>query len=148
LPAENGRRGDSNDKEMSGLTCILSFGIDRGEGAKGMEFKTREIDDIVIYDIKWEFKIREDIPVALHKHVKNKLEMGKRYFLFNLKDVTYLESLGLGEIVGCLISISNSGGKLILINVLPKIRLMLEITGLMNVFEIADDEETAIKNFS
>jgi anti-sigma B factor antagonist len=111
-----------------------------------MEFKTREIDDIVIYDIKWEFKIREDIPVALHKHLKNQLKMGKKQFLFNLKDVTYLESLGLGELVGCSISISKVGGKLILINVLPKIRLMFKVTGLENVFEIADDEETAIKN--
>jgi len=129
------------------LTYLFSFDIDRGEGAKGLEFKTREINDIVIYDIKWEFEIMDEVPVALHKHVKNQLKEGKRHFLFNLKDVTYLESLGLGEMVGCLISISKLEGKLILINLLPKIRLMFEVTGLINIFEIADDEETAIKNY-
>ncbi len=113
-----------------------------------MEFKSREIKDIVIYDIKWEFEIIGDIPVALHQDVKSQLNKGKRHFLFNLKDVTYLESLGLGEIVGCLISISNLGGKLKLTNLKPKIRLMLEVTGLINVFAIVDEEETAIKNFS
>ena len=113
-----------------------------------MEFKTREINNIVIYDINWEFEVIEDIPILLHEDVKSQLNKGKRHFLFNLKDVSFLESLGLGEIVGCLISISNRGGKLKLSNLIPRIRLMLEVTGLIKVFEIFDDEEIAIKNFS
>lgn len=112
-----------------------------------MEFKKREINNIIIYDIKWEFEIIKDIPIMLHEDVKSQLNKGKRHFLFNLKDVTFLESLGLGEIVGCLISISNRGGKLKLSNLIPRIRLMLEVTGLIKVFKIVDDEETAIKNF-
>jgi len=113
-----------------------------------MEFKIREINNIVIYDIKWEFEIIEEIPISLHEDVKSQLNKGKRHFLFNLKDVTFLESLGLGEIVGCLISVSNREGKLKLSNLIPRIRLMLEITGLIKVFEIFDDEETAIKDFT
>lgn len=112
-----------------------------------MEFKTREINNVVVYDIKWEFEIVEEMPVALHRHVKGQLESEKRNFLFNLKDVTYLESLGLGEIVGCLISISKLGGKLKLTNLTPRINLMFEVTGLDKVFKIAADEEEAIKNF-
>jgi len=135
-------RGQSKE-----LTYIASFDIDRNGKAKGMEFETREINNIVIYDVKWEFKIIEEMPVALHKHVKSQLEIGKRHFLFNLQNVTYLESLGLGEIVGCLISISKLGGKLILSNLVPKIRFMFEVTGLIRVFKIVDDEEAAIKSF-
>ncbi len=113
-----------------------------------MEYKTREIKNVVIYDLKWEFKIIEDVPVALHQDVKSQLNKEKRHFLFNLEDVTYLESLGLGEIVGCLISISNRGGKLKLTNLRPKISFMLKTTGLINIFEIVGDEETAIGEFS
>ena len=113
-----------------------------------MEFETREINDIVIYDIKWEFKIIDEMPTSLHDHVKSQLEIGKRNFLFNLKDVTYLESLGLGILVGSLISVSNLGGNLKLTNLTPKLHLLFEVTGLIKVFEIADDEETAIKKFS
>lgn len=112
-----------------------------------MEFKTREIDNIVIYDVKWEFEIIDEMPLALHKHVKGQLERGKRNFLFNLKGVTYLESLGLGEMVSCLISISKLGGKLRLTNLNPRISLLFEVAGLKKVFEITDDEETAIKSF-
>ncbi len=112
-----------------------------------MDFETREIKDIVIYDLKSEFEIVEEMPVALHRHVKSQLEIGKRNFLFNLKEVKYMDSFGLGEIVGSFISISNRGGSLKLSDLIPRIRLMFEVTGLIKVFEIADDEATAIKNF-
>ena len=113
-----------------------------------MEFEIRQINDIVIYDVKWEFKIIDEMPTSLHENVKSQLELGKRNFLFNLKNVTYLESLGLGVLVGSLISVSNIGGNLKLINLSPKLLLLFEVTGLINVFEIAENEETAIKNFS
>jgi len=129
------------------LTYLSSFDNDISEGAKGMEFEKREINDIVIYDVKWEFKIVEEMPVALHEDVKNQLKLGKKHFIFNLKDVIYMDSFGLGEIVGSFISISNLGGKLKLTNLVPRIRLMFETTGLIKVFTIVDDEQTAIKNF-
>ena len=113
-----------------------------------MEFEIREIDDIVIYDIKWEFKIIDVMPASLHNHVKSQLDTGKRKFLFNLKDVTYLESLGLGILVANLISISNLEGRLILTNLAPKLRTLFEITGLINIFEIVADEKTAIRDFA
>jgi anti-anti-sigma factor len=122
--------------------------MDINRDAEGMEFRTREIADVVIYDIKWEFKLIEDIPIALHDDVKSHLNSGKRRFLFNLKNVKYMDSYGLGELVASFISISNVGGKLKLVNLIPRIRLMFEVTGLVKVFEIAEDEKTAIGEFS
>jgi anti-anti-sigma factor len=113
-----------------------------------MEFKIREINDIVIYDIKWEFKLIDTMPTSLHDHVKSQLEIRKRNFLFNLEDVTYLESLGLGILVGSLISISNLGGNLKIVNLSQKLRLLFEVTGLINIFDIAPNEETALQEFS
>jgi anti-anti-sigma factor len=88
------------------------------------------------------------MPTSLHENVKSQLEMGKRKFLFNLKEVEYLESLGLGILVGSLISVSNLEGSLKLTNLTSKLLLLFEVTGLIKVFEIADDEETAIREFS
>jgi anti-anti-sigma factor len=130
------------------LTSLFSFVNDISGKAEGMEFEIREINNIVIYDIKWEFKIIDEMSPSLQNHVKSQLEIGKRNFLFNLKDVTYLESLGLGILVANLISISNLGGKLKLTNLAPKLRLLFEVTGLIKIFEIVDDEETAIEDFS
>jgi hypothetical protein len=87
------------------LTYMSTFGIDRKEKAKGiarfirknkMHFETREIDDVIVYDVKWKFKITDERPVALHDDVKSQLKSGKIHFLFNLKDVEYMDSFGLG----------------------------------------------------
>lgn len=130
------------------MTSLTSFDMDMEERAKGMEFETREINNIVIYDIKWEFKLIEEMPTSLHENVKTQLERGKRNFLFNLKDVTYLESLGLGVLVGSLISVTNLGGNLRLTNLAPKLELLFEVTGLIDVFEIVEGEKAAIESFS
>jgi anti-sigma B factor antagonist len=130
------------------LTSFASFDIDKKRRGEGMDFKTREINGIVIYDIEWEFKLAQETSPTLHRHVKTQLEKGKRHFLFNLKDVTYLESLGLGELVANLISISKLEGKLKLINLAPKLRLLFEVTGLIDIFDIEQDEEVALKSFS
>ena len=112
-----------------------------------MEFKTRERNDIVIYDLEWKFKVIDEMPVALHIDVKSHLASGKRHFLFNFEKVEYMDSFGLGELVASFLSISKIGGKLKLTNLLPRIRLLFETTGLNKVFDIIDNEETAIKNF-
>jgi anti-anti-sigma factor len=136
---------------------MSTFGIDRKEKAKGivrfirknkMHFETREIDDIIVYDVKWKFKITDERPVALHDDVKSQLKSGKIHFLFNLRDVEYMDSFGLGEIIASFKSISDLGGKLKLTNLVPRIRLMFETAGLIKVLDIVDDEKTAIKNFS
>jgi len=113
-----------------------------------MELKIREVNTIVIYDIKGEIRIIEDMPVLLHDHVKSQLDIGKRNFLFNFKDVKYMDSFGVGQLVGSLISINNVGGKLKLTNLVPRIRYIFEVTGLIRIFKITVDEETAIKNYS
>jgi len=113
-----------------------------------MELKTREIDNIIIYDIKGELRMSEDMPIILHEHVKSQLDEGKRHFLLNLKDVKFMDSFGVQQMVGCLISISNVGGKLKLINLVPRIQYIFDVTGLSRVFKITADEETALKNYS
>lgn len=112
-----------------------------------MEISTREIKDIFIYDIKGEIRIGEEMPVMLHDHVKSQLELGKKYFLFNFGEVNYVDSFGVGQVVGSLISIRNTGGKLKISNLVPRIRFVFDVTGLSRIVKIVDDEETAIKNF-
>jgi anti-anti-sigma factor len=113
-----------------------------------MEFQIREIKNIVIYDIKGDLRLSEDMPVMLHDHVKAHLDIGKRNFLLNFEDVQYMDSFGVGQLVGCLTSISKVGGKLKITNLVPRIRYIFEVTGMIKVFKVTDDEETAIKNYS
>jgi anti-sigma B factor antagonist len=72
---------------------------------------------------------------------------GKTKILLNLAVVRYVDSAGLGEIVGCYTTVRRKGGKLKLINLTKKIQDLLAITKLLTVFETYDSEEEAVRSF-
>jgi anti-anti-sigma regulatory factor len=61
--------------------------------------------------------------------------------------VTYCDSAGLGELVGCHSSITRRGGILKLLYVPKKIRDILQVTRLDGLFELCTDEAAAVKSF-
>jgi anti-sigma B factor antagonist len=68
--------------------------------------------------------------------------------VFNLADVPYIDSAGLGEIVRTYTTVSRQGGSLKLLNLTKRITDLLAITKLLTVFETFDTEAEAIKSFS
>jgi anti-anti-sigma factor len=111
-----------------------------------MQIKTRESHNIIIFDIKGEVTRREETP--LHQHVKSQLEVGKRNFLLNFENIPFIDSYGVGELIASFKSIHDLGGKLKLMKLPPRIKLLFKITMIEKIFKICDDEEAAIKNFS
>jgi anti-anti-sigma regulatory factor len=59
-----------------------------------------------------------------------------------------MDSHGVGELIASLHSIHYAGGKLKITNMPSIIQYMFKITALETVFEIFEDEETAIESFS
>ena len=72
---------------------------------------------------------------------------GTERFLVNLEKVSYIDSSGLGELITAHSSLRNRGGAVKLLNPTKRIRDLLQMTKLLNVFEIFDDETTAIQSF-
>ena len=112
-----------------------------------MEVKSREKDKILIYDLKGEFVRSDDAAAAIQNRVKDRLESGQKNFIFNFEKVEFIDSFGVGELVACYISIARMGGQLKILNIPPKIRALFKITVLDRVFEIYEEEETAIRSF-
>ena len=77
-----------------------------------MEIHAREKDNIVIFDIEGEIRRSDVTDVTLHQLVKDQLDVGKRNILLNFKDVEFIDSFGVGEILASYISTHNLGGKL------------------------------------
>jgi anti-anti-sigma factor len=112
-----------------------------------MEIKVRNINDLAVFDIKGEIR-RSDTPEAtLHQLVKSQLEHGKRNVLLNFRDVDFIDSFGVGEILASYISIQNLGGKLKLAAISKKLYLIFQVTMLIRVLEIFDTEETALQSY-
>ncbi|HVO58587.1 MAG TPA: STAS domain-containing protein [Dongiaceae bacterium] len=83
----------------------------------------------------------------LRKTIGQLLDEGHTRILFNLADVDYIDSSGIGELVHAYTSARNRGGELKLLHLTRKVRDLLQITKLYTVFEVYSDEPTAIRSF-
>ena len=80
--------------------------------------------------------------------IKELIGSGQKNIVLNLRDVTYLDSAGLGEIVGSYATVSNAGGDVRLLHAQGKVKELLTITKLYTVFVTYDDEASAVKAMS
>ena len=72
---------------------------------------------------------------------------GQKKILLNLGDVNYIDSSGIGELVSAFTTVRNQGGELKLLNLTKKVHDLLQITKLYTVFDVKDDEASAVKSF-
>mgnify|MGYP003704370589 CR=1 FL=1 len=61
--------------------------------------------------------------------------------------VAYIDSAGLGELVNAYTTVKRQGGALKLVGVTKKLKDLLVITKLVNVFEAHDTAEAAVRSF-
>ena len=111
-----------------------------------MKIGIRQRDGATILDPKGKITIGSG-DVALRDSVLEALESGSRKILINLKDVSTIDSSGIGELVAAYTTVTNRGGQLKLANLSPKVTDILQITQLATVFQVEDSEEAAIQNF-
>jgi anti-sigma B factor antagonist len=83
----------------------------------------------------------------LHDHIKGLMGDGVSQVVADLGKVKWLNSSGLGALMGALTTLRNEGGDLKLAHTSDKIQSLLMITKLMSIFETYDDVESAIKAF-
>jgi anti-sigma B factor antagonist len=72
---------------------------------------------------------------------------GADKILIHLEKVTTIDSSGVGELVSAFTTVTNRGGKLKLVNLPPKVNDILQITQLITVFEVYDNEAEALASF-
>lgn len=107
---------------------------------------TRQVGSVTIVDIRGRIVLGEE-SAALRELAHELLSSGQKQILFNFGEVTHIDSSGLGNLVGVLISVRKQDGELKLLNVTSKVHDILQITRLYTVFDIFDDEPTAIQAF-
>ncbi|MGH9325147.1 MAG: STAS domain-containing protein [Terriglobia bacterium] len=111
-----------------------------------MKAKNRHVDAVTIIDLSGRITLGEDL-AELRQMIRNLLAQGQKQILLDLGDVTYIDSSGIGELVSGFTAVSNQGGQLKLLNLTKRVHDLLQITKLLTVFEVYDDEPTAIASF-
>lgn len=119
-----------------------------------LEYKVRRSGDITILDLGGRLSIAEAMAfgpgsgVMLGNVIRDLAAKGQRKILLNLKDLKYIDSSGMGDMVRSLTSLRREGGDLKLLNPAPTVAEVLQVTHLNRVFDIQNDESAAIQSFS
>jgi len=108
-----------------------------------MTISVRQTEGFTILDAKGKITIGSG-DVALREAIQGALDAGALKILVNLRSVSTIDSSGIGELVSAFTSASNKGAKLALVHLPPKVQDILQITQLVTVFDVYDDEAEAM----
>jgi len=109
-----------------------------------MKIELKEIGDVTIISIKGKLMGGPET-ISVHEQVKSLIEQGRNKVVIDLSHVAWMNSSGLGTMMGCLTSLRNAGGDLKLSGVTEKVKSLFMITKLITIFETYNtaDEATA-----
>jgi anti-sigma B factor antagonist len=85
--------------------------------------------------------------VQLRDAIRDLIGKGQKSILLNLSEVNYIDSSGLGELVSAYTTARNQGAALKLLGLTKKVNDLLQLTKLYTVFDIYDDEASAIASY-
>jgi anti-sigma B factor antagonist len=111
-----------------------------------MTITTREVSHITIVDITGRITLGDETG-QLRDAIQKLLAEGKKKIILNLAQVDYIDSSAVGELVSGFTSARAAGGELKLLSLTKKVHDIVQVTKLYTVFDIKDDEFTAIKSF-
>jgi anti-sigma B factor antagonist len=110
-----------------------------------LSLKTRRFEDVSVLDLSGKLTI--GVPVLLLREtLRSSVNEGERKFILNLGDVSYIDSSGLGELVSSYTTIRNKGGDVKLLKLTNKTKDLLQMTKLLTVFDVYEDETKAINS--
>lgn len=111
------------------------------------QVSARELDHVVVVDCAGRLTLT-DSHTRLRDLVHVFAGTGRRKFLINLAGVDFVDSDGLGELTRCYSIVRQAGGEMKLLHVQQRVRTLLELTRLINLFEIHSEENSGLKAFS
>ena len=112
-----------------------------------VKLNTRQVGDVSVVDVAGRITLGEGSS-ALRDTLRDMVTKNHKKILLNLGEVSYIDSSGIGELVSGFTSVTNSGGQLKLLGLSKRVKDLLQITKLYTVFDVKDDEASAIKAFT
>lgn len=107
----------------------------------------RQAEGVTIVDLSGRVTLGEGAD-RVRDTVRNLILGGETRILVNLKDVTYIDSAGLGELVGSYATLASRGGRIKLLHAQNKVQDALRVTKLHGIFESFTEEEEALRSFA
>ncbi len=110
-----------------------------------MTIQERAVGSVTVLDLSGRL-VLEDGDRLLKDRVGTLLQEGNRHLVLNVAEVSYVDSAGLGALVGAFLSVRNLGGKVTLLNPSKKLVDLLSMARLLKVVAISESEAQALEN--
>ena len=108
-----------------------------------MRITARFNEDIAIVSLSGKFLAGSDGPY-LRQKVKDFVDAGTKKLIIDFAEVPYIDSTGLGFLAGARVTTQNAGARMVLANLNPHVRKILDDVKLSPFFVIAADEVAAV----
>jgi anti-sigma B factor antagonist len=106
----------------------------------------REVGSVTIVDLSGMFMLGESSAV-LRKAILDLTGKRQSKIVLNFREVTSIDSAGIGELVAAYAEIKRIEGRVRLLNPPKKVCDMLELTQLSKIFQVYADEPSALRSF-
>jgi anti-anti-sigma factor len=119
-----------------------------------LKYDVRQTRDVTILDLNGRLSLGEALAfgpgsgLVLSETIRELTKKGQKKILLNFAGVTYVDSSGVGQLVGALTSARNQSGDIKLLKPSVHVLDLLKTTKLDGVFDIHMDETAAIQSFS
>jgi anti-anti-sigma factor len=112
-----------------------------------MTLTERRVGDVTVLALKGRL-VYEDGDAQVRDRVNELIDQGRLKIVMDLHDVTYMDSCGLGVLIAKFVSVRRKGGDVKLLNLSARSHHVIDISGLLHVFETFDSEPAAIASFA
>jgi len=111
-----------------------------------MAIKEQMQGDVAVIELKGKLMGGPETS-GIHTKVKELVNNDVKKVVIDLGKVTWMNSTGLGALMGSMTTLRNAGGDLKLARVTEKVKSLFMITKLITIFDTLDNVEDAIKAF-
>ncbi len=112
-----------------------------------VKLTTRQVGDVTVIDASGRITLGEGSS-TFRDLIRDLATQGHKKILLNLSDVTYIDSSGIGELVSGFTTVTNGGGHLKLVGLSKRVQDLLQITKLLTVFQVFEEEAEAVRSFA
>lgn len=121
--------------------------FERGKSNMALKITSRDVNGVAVLALEGRIVLGEET-IALRDTVKGLLVDGKKKIVLDLRNVTMIDSSGLGAMVSAHSSARAAGATLRLCNLGTRTNELLQMTRLLTVFEVSGSETDAVNAMS
>ena len=112
-----------------------------------MTITERRVKDVTVLQLGGRI-VFGDGASELRARLNYLLDEARLKFLLDLREVTYIDSFGVGVIAAKFVSVRRKGGDMKLLRLSARTHRVMTISGLLKIFQSFESEEEAVRSFA